>query len=101
VEWRWGDAGDGGGGGHGHVAETGSGGGEDGVADCGGDADEAGFAGSGGGEIFAIEEEDFDVRRVGEAGDAIALEVGILDAAVGELDGFEERAADVLDDGSH
>ena len=46
-------------------------------------------------------EHDLNLRRVAEAGKAIALEVRIEDAAVGELDGFEERAADALDDRAH
>ena len=41
------------------------------------------------------------MRRVAEAGKAIALEVRVLDVAVAEQDGLKERAADALDDGAH
>src|ERR1017187_3747624 len=95
------DSGDGAIGRHGHVAQAGSGGGEDGVAYRRGQADQTGFTGAGGGDVLAVDEHDFDLRSVAEAGKAVALEVRILDVAVAEQDGLKERAADALDDGAH
>src|SRR5580704_10228469 len=69
---------------HGHAAQACAGGGEDGVADSGGNTDEARFAGAGGGDVFAVEQHNLDVWSVGEARQAIALEVGIDELAVGE-----------------
>lgn len=37
-----------------------------------GDGDDGGFAGAGGFEVFAVEEDQVELRRVGETGDAVA-----------------------------
>src|SRR5712672_2866686 len=70
---------------------------EDGVADGWGDRHYWRFAGSGGSDVFAIDKDSFDLGDVAEARDAIPGEARISDAAMIELDGFEERAAETLD----
>src|SRR5712672_1325289 len=70
---------------------------EDGVADGWGDRHYWRFAGSGGSDVFAIDKDSFDLGDVAEARDAIPGEARIRDAAMIELDGFEERAAETLD----
>src|SRR5688572_16983263 len=72
----------------------------EGVGDGGGDGDDGGFAGADGGEVGAVEEDRFELGSVAEAGDAVGGEGGIFDLAVLELDGFEESAAEALNDGS-
>src|SRR6185437_6017761 len=86
---------------HGHVAQPRAGGREDGVADGGRDADDADLAGARGGQVFAVDEDDFDLRHVCEAGQPVVGEVWVVDLAVAEADCFKQRAAKPLHDGAH
>ena len=52
------------------------------------------------GHVLAVNEDDFDLGRIAEAGKAIAREVRVEDAAVRKQDGFKQRAADALNDGA-
>ena len=79
-----------------HVPQASSGCGENGVSDRRGDADNACFSCACRGQVLAVEQDDFDLRRVAEAGDAVFGEARILDAAIGEENSFEERSADAL-----
>ena len=51
--------------------------------------------------VFSIQKHGFDFRNITEARDAIRGKVRIRDAPILELDSFEERAAQPLDDRAH
>lgn len=82
---------------HGHTGQADAGGREAGAGDRGREADEADFADTGGGQAFAVEEDDFDLGGVNEAGNAVPGKEWIEDFAVGKEDLLEEGAADGLD----
>src|SRR5205823_144879 len=71
-----------------------------GGADRGGDADNGSFAGAGRGQILAIEQDDLDWGNVLEARHPVLRERAVEDLAVGEPNGFEEGAAQALDEGA-
>src|SRR5579864_5903513 len=70
---------------------------EDGIADGRGDGHNGRFASTRRSDIFSVEEDRFDFGDVAETRNAIARETRIGDAAVFELNGFEERASESLD----
>src|SRR5260221_14649276 len=82
---------------HREGAEAHAGSVEEGVADGRGDADDGRFAGPRGGKVLPVEEHGFNYRNIFEARDAIFREGGVQDAAIFEVDGFEERAAEAHD----
>src|SRR5450432_3016793 len=57
------------------------------------EAEDRRLAGARGGQILPVDKDDVDLRRVGEARDAILGEVRIQDPALLELDGLEERSS--------
>src|SRR5262245_5348938 len=71
------------------------------VPDGGSYGHDGSFAGAGGGNVFAIKENGFDLRQVAKAWNAIRCEMRVLDAAVFELNRFEERAAEALNLGAY
>lgn len=80
----------------GHVSQSSTRCGENGVSDGRGNADNSGFSCASGGQIFAIEQDDVDLRSVAEAGNAVLGETRIFDASTGEENAFEERASQSL-----
>src|SRR6476660_9130025 len=81
---------------HRQILETNAGSVEDGVADGRRNGHDGRFAGTGGRQILPIEQDGFDFGDILESRHAIAREMRILDAAVFEFDGFEERTAQPL-----
>src|SRR5262252_8961470 len=69
---------------------------EEGVSDGGRYGHDGSFASAGGGDVFAIKEDRFDLREIVKTRHTIGCEMGILDFAVFELNGFEECAAEAL-----
>ena len=70
------------------------------VTDGRGYGHDGSFAGARGRNVFAIEKDRFDHRKVAETWDAIVCKERIFDAAVFELNGFEQSAAESLDVGT-
>src|SRR5882724_2008580 len=81
---------------HRQIVEANAGGVEDGVTDGRRHGHDGRFSGTGRRQIFAIKQDGFDFRNIAESRYAIVREMRILDAAVFEFDGFEERAAQTL-----
>src|SRR5262249_6195056 len=73
---------------------------EDGVSHRWGQRDDGTFARARRRQIFAVEQDGFELRDVAEAGHAVLRKTRVEDLAVRELAGFKHRAADALNDGS-
>jgi hypothetical protein len=82
----------------GHMPQAVSGRGEDRVAHRRRDANDACLSRTRRRQIFAIEEDDVDLRSVAEARNAVLGKPRILYSAVGEQDSLEERASDALNE---
>jgi len=83
-----------------HGAAADAGGVEQGVTDGGSYGHDGSLAGTRRREVFAIEENRFDGRKIAETRNTIAGEVRILDAAVCKLNRFEQSASESLNVGA-
>jgi hypothetical protein len=85
---------------HGHVAKAYPRGGKYCAADRRRQAHKAGFPRAGRGKVLAVDERDFNLRRIAEPGNSVLREVSVQNAAIGKEDSLEECATDALNNGA-